>query len=103
MKITVYAKKRSTKDGKTFYTYISKLPKKDGSTVTASVMFPEDNKPKPDACPCNIEFKHENANLDRKTDVAEDGNVYERNTLWLKKFEFSAEKFVDTSLNEFED
>ena len=103
MKINVFAKKRTTKDGsKSFYTYITKLVKKDGSTITASVKFPEDNTPKADEFPLTIEFDKADANLSTKAiENDETGEVVgESKTLWLKKFKKSA--YIDTSLEDFE-
>ena len=54
MQVTIFAKKRNTKEGKVFYTYLTKLTKKDGTEVTASVKFRDEcGSPKPDHCPCN--------------------------------------------------
>ena len=104
MKITVFAKKRTTNDGKKdFYTYLSKLSKKDGTELTVSCKFPDEIKPKAEECPLNIEFDKSSANLDHKTEVdKETGEVYERNTLWIKKYEKSKDKYVDKSLDDFE-
>lgn len=103
MKITVFAKKRTSKDGREFYTYLSKLTKKDGTEMTVACKFPDELKPKADECPLNIEFDKSSANLDHKTEVdKESGEVYERNTLWIKKYDKSKEKYVDKSLDDFE-
>ena len=102
MKITVFAKKRTTKDGKAFHVFLTKLKRKDGTELTTSVMFPDELKPKAEECPLNIEFDKGSANLDHKTEVTADGEVYERNTLWIKKFERSKEKYIDKSLDDFE-
>ena len=101
MKITVFAKKRTTEEGKKFYSYLSKLTKKDGTVITASVKFPEDDTPKADEFPLNIEFDKKNANLSTGSYLKDNGEEVETYTLWLKKFEPSKEKYVDTSLDEF--
>lgn len=102
MKITVFAKKRTTSEGKKFYSYLSKLTKKDGSVITASVKFPEDNVPKIDDFPISIEFEKSDANLSTTTYTKEEtGEEFESRTLWLKKYSVSKEKYVDTSLDEF--
>lgn len=103
MTINVFAKKRTTKDGsKSFYTYISKLTKKDGSLLTVSVKFPEDNTPKADEFPLTISFDKADANLSTKTiENEETGEVLgTSSTLWLKKYTKS--EYVDTSLDDFE-
>ena len=103
MLLTVFAKKRTTKDGKPFYTHVTKLTKKDGTEVYATVKFSDGlESPKPDACPCNIEVDKAHANLTHKVETGDDGNVYERNTLWVKDYEFSKIKYVDNSLDDFE-
>ena len=103
MKILIYAKKRTTSEGKTFYSYLTKLvSNKTGETVTASVKFAECDAPKADMCPCYIEFDKANANLDTKERIDEEtGNAFTSKTLWIKKYNLSAEKYVDTSLDEF--
>ena len=101
MKITVFAKKGNTKEGKVFYNFVSKLIKKDGDEVYVTVKFPEDVRPKVDECPLNIEFDKSDANLSTTRDTVEDGTVYEHKTLWVKKYERSKEKYVDKSLDEF--
>ena len=101
MKITVFVKKGTTKDGKKFYNYVSKLVKVNGDEVYVTVKFPEDDKPKADECPLNIEFDKSDANLSVTKDTAEDGTVYEHKTLWVKKYTRSKDKYVDKSLDEF--
>ena len=102
MKITVFAKKRTTNEGKEFYSYLSRLVKKDGSDLTVSVKFPEEDKPKASECPLNIEFDKANANLDTKQKTREDGTTFDSHTLWIKEYSRSANKYVDTSLDDFE-
>lgn len=101
LKITVFSKKCKTKDGKTFYKNVAKLTKKDGTEIYVNVMLPEDDKLKADECPIIIEVDKANANLSTERDTAEDGTVYERHTLWIKKYTRSKEKYVDKSLDEF--
>lgn len=103
MKATIFAKKGFTKDAKVFYRFISKLAKKDGSELTATVKFREDcGAPKPEECPLNIEFDKADANLAKKNVTAEDGSEFEVYTLWLSGWRRSAEAYVDHSLDEFE-
>lgn len=102
--ITIFAKKRTTKDGKkSFYTYITRLIKKDGSHVVVSVNFPEDNKPDALECPMNIDVPKGMMNLSTKTITDETtGAVIESRTLWVKEWTKSKEVYVDTSLDEFD-
>lgn len=104
MKITVYAKKRQTEDGRTFYTFLTTIRKKDGTDLTSRVVFGEDAKPlKPDACPCNIEFDKINANMSYKSYTDKDGNKQKSATLWIKEYTPSKDVYVDHSLDDFED
>ena len=102
--ITIFAKKRTTKDGKkSFYTYLTKLIKKDGTPVVVSVNFPEENKPDALECPMNIEVPKGMMNLSTKTITDETtGATIESRTLWVKTWEKSKTTYVDTSLDEFD-
>ncbi|MBP5442649.1 MAG: hypothetical protein J6Y60_05360 [Treponema sp.] len=111
MKITIYAKKRSTKEGKTFYNYLSKLTNKNGEEIPITVHFKMSaGMPNPDDCPCVIEFDKKNANLSKKerayakTDVVT-GEVIEEhyidNQLWLSDWNMIGEA-EDHSLDDFD-
>jgi len=108
MKALVFGKKRQTKEGKTFTAYVTKLTKKDGSELTASVRFREEcGAPKLEECPCYIEFDKKDANMSFKTMEVADNETGEiktvdSNTLWIQKWNMSAEKYVDHSLDDFE-
>lgn len=104
MKVSVFAKKKQTKEGKNFTAYIGKLEKKDGTTITASIRFREEcGSPKVEECPCNIEFDKKDGNLvvsvytDQETGL--DRNSY---TLWIQNWEMSKTPYEDHSLDEFE-
>lgn len=103
MKITVFAKKKTTMDGKPFVAYVAKLTKKDGGEITASVRFREEcGAPKLDDCPCNIEFDKKNANLSQQSYVREDtGEDALSYKLWINAWELSKEVYVDHSLDDF--
>lgn len=107
MKVLVFAKKRQTKDGKNFTAYVSRLTKKDGEEITTGVKFREEcGSPKAEECPCYIEIDKANANLTtKKMEITtEDGEIkeVESKTLWVSKWKTSTEKYVDTSLDDFE-
>lgn len=103
MQITIFAKKRATKDGKNFVNFISRLTRKDGSTITAQVKIPEDKRPRADECPINIIVKKENANLSKTSYIREDnGELATRYALWVSDFE-RGPAYVDHSLDDFED
>lgn len=112
MKILVFGKKRQTKDGKNFTAFVTKMSKKDGTEVTASVKFREEcGQPKLEETPCYIEFNKQDANMTFKTYEEEvtDENTgeiktkkVESNTLWVSAWKKSNEKYVDHSLDDFE-
>lgn len=105
MKVTVFAKKKTTQEGKTFYTYIGRmLNKKSGEEVSVQIKFKEDcGAPKPDKCPCILEIPKEMANLSRqKYGEAEDGAPLYSHTLWVSEWHNTNEKFIDHSLDDFE-
>lgn len=107
MKALIFAKKRKTSEGKEFYGYIATLTKKDGSEETIGCKFKEEcGNPKPDSCPLYIEFDKDGGNISTKhetvvNEVGEESKV-ERKTLWISKYIISEEKYVDTSLDDYE-
>lgn len=103
MEITIFAKKRATSEGKSFFSYLSTLTRKDGTKQTVSVKFRDDaGKPKPENCPMNIKFGKGDANLTHKEFVREDtGEPGISSTLWVSKWE-PGTPFVDHSLDDFE-
>lgn len=105
MEITLFAKARTTKDGKPFHTYITSLKKKDGTTVVAAVKFNRscDRLPKPEDCPMNIIVAKEDAQLSSKEFINEDtGEVFTGYSLWVRHWADGTE-YVDHSLDDFED
>lgn len=103
MEITIYAKKRNSTDGKTFYSYLSTLTRKDGTKQTVSVKFRDEaGSPKPEKCPMNIKFDKVHGNLSTKEFTREDsGEVATSYTLWVSAWE-PGTPFVDHSLDDFE-
>lgn len=103
MEITVFAKKRTTEDGKkTFYNYLSTLTKKDGEEVRCSVKFRDEcGAPKPEKCPCNIVVDKKNANLSKREVEKKDGEIVTVYTLWVSAWE-NGTPYIDESLNDFE-
>lgn len=103
MEITIYAKKRTTTDGKTFFSYLSKLTRKDGTKQTVSVKFRDEcGSPKPEKCPMNIKFDKGDANIATYEFTREDnGDICTSYTLWVSRWEHG-DMFVDHSLDDFE-
>lgn len=102
MKLTIFAKRRTTKEGKPFYTYLTTLKKKTGEKEVVAVKFTEEFTPNPKDCPMNIEVDKGNANLSNTKVTSEDGREIISKTLWVKGYELSKEVFKDTSLDEYE-
>jgi hypothetical protein len=103
MEIAIFAKKRTTADGKTFFSYLSTLTRKDGTKQTVSVKFRDEaGNPKPENCPMNIKFEKGSANMATREFIREDtGETGLSYTLWVSRWEPGA-PFVDHSLDDFE-
>ena len=102
MELTVFAKKRTTTEGKRFYTYLTQLTrKKDGEHICAQVKFPDGLAPKADDCPINIIVGKDKANLATKNVKTDNGEIVSR-TLWIKEYTVNEYPFVDNSLDDYE-
>lgn len=103
MEITIYAKKKQSREGKTFFTYLSTLTRKDGTQQTVQVKFRDEaGNPRPENCPLNIRFDKASANLSSRDYERDDtGETVRSYTLWITQWE-EGSKFVDHSLDEFE-
>lgn len=104
MKLTVFAKKRTGKDNRTFYVYIAKMYKKSGEEITSTLKFKDNvGTPRVEDCPIIINVNKEDANLSkRKLTNSENGTTYDQYTLWVNAWTPTNEKFVDHSLDDFE-
>ena len=104
MEISIFAKKRTTKDGKSFYQYLTTLTKKDGTTETMRVAFRNVDGnmiPKPESCPRNIVFEREEANVAvTKFTDNNTGEIKERKTLWLSGWQ-DGSPYVDHSMDDY--
>ena len=103
MEIAIFAKKRTTKEGKAFTNYVTTLTRKDGTTQSMSVKFREEcGAPKAEDCPMNITFNREDGNVSTRSYIRDDtGEMCVAYTLWLKNWARGAE-YVDHSLDDFE-
>ena len=64
MQITVFAKRRQTKEGKTFFNYLATLTSIYDEEIPCQVKFREGaGQPKPELCPMNIIFDKKDANF----------------------------------------
>lgn len=102
MELTVFAKRRTTTEGKRFYIYLTQLTRKeDGEHVSVQVKFPEGLAPKADECPINIIVEKDKANLSTYNVKTENGEITCR-TLWIKEYTVNENPFVDNSLDDYE-
>lgn len=102
MFLTIFAKKRTSKENKLFYTYLTQLKKKDSDeSVTVQVKFPDDIKPNPLECPMNIEVEKKNANLQEKKVTTGSGEIVSR-ILWVKDYNVSENPYEDSSLDDYD-
>ena len=107
MELTIFAKKRVSKEGKDFTTYFTKLTKVDGEEITTTVKFREEcGAPKREQCPMNIVADKTDCNFVEKGVTYKDseGNDKEaiERVLWISKWT-EGEKYVDTSMDAFVD
>lgn len=101
MEITVFAKKKQTKQGKTFFTYLTTLKKKDGTEDKMEVKF-RDECGVPEKFPVNIIVNKDQCNISKKMKNREDtGEIFEVKTLWITAWSAGSE-YVDTSLDEYD-
>ena len=101
MKIDVFAKKITTKNGKTFYKKISTLTNKEGEKIYVDVRIPEEEESKLGNLQKTITFDKHNANMTTKEVDGKDGKTYTNRTLWIKKID-TVNDYIDTSLDDFE-
>ena len=110
MQLTIFAKKLTSQDGRTYYKYLTTLKRKveggELEDVTTVVKFREDcGAPKGDQCPINIIVEKTDCNyrekLERYTDDAGEEQVYNSKVLWISNWSPSPEKYVDTSMDQF--
>lgn len=102
MQQAIFAKKKTTKEGKLFYTYLTTMRKKDGSEIIAQVKFRDVcGNPDPEKCPINIKFSRDKANMSTRTYTREDtGEIEEQYVLWVSEWT-EGEPYHDTSMDDF--
>lgn len=88
--ITIYSKKKQTKDGsRSFYSYYGRIKKKNGEELPVEVKFREScTKPDGARCPMNIVINKEGSSLSKKEIVVEETG--ERKTvykLWISAWQ----------------
>ena len=106
MELAIFAKKRTTKEGKAFYTYLTQLVRKStGEILTSQVKFREDcGSPKSEKCPCYINVEKGNANFVEKKESIETENGETKEitsrTVWVSAWSYGRE-YVDNSMDDF--
>lgn len=104
MKITVFAKKIKTNEGRTFTKYVTTLTKKDGTKVYTQVHFDEGIQiPN---MPCILIIDKHDANFSTKKTIGVDRKTgeekeYVNNNLWINVIS-DVEPYIDTSLDDFD-
>lgn len=102
MEITVFAKKRRAADGRTFYNFLTSLPRKNGETQSMQIKF-RSGAPflKAEMCPCNIVIDKADCSIASRVftrrDTGELGTAY---TLWVSAYKMGSE-FVDNSTDDY--
>lgn len=103
MEITIFAKRRQTNEGKTFFNYLSQLTNKSGEVIPVQVKFCDScGQPRPEDCPCNIIVDKSDANMTTReyTDNAT-AEIRLARVLWVTKWAKGSE-YVDHSLDDFD-
>lgn len=100
MEITIFAKKASTKEGKTFMRYITRLVKMStGEVVTMGVKFRE-SAGVPDTFPCNIIVTKAGCNISLRNATDKDGKPIQYPTLWVSEWT-EGKPYVDHSTDDY--
>lgn len=106
MKINVFRKTKTTKKGKKFDIYLSKLTnKKTGEILNVQVKYvgqaQTDIENSNIKYPLTLDFDKANANLSTEVIETDSDETFIRNNLWINKLN-KIEQYVDDSLTDFE-
>lgn len=102
MNLTIFAKRRQTKEGKTFFTYLSTLTNRSGESITVQVKFRDScGQPKPETCPRCVVVDKSAANLNVKEVTDDNGVTHVRNVLWVSQWSDGG-AYVDHSLDDYD-
>lgn len=103
MEITIFAKKRVTEQGKTFYNFLTRLTKKSGEVDVLPVKFRESaTSPKPEKCPMNIIVQKDDMNIQTgKYTRPDTGETIPTKTLWIIAWK-EGSPYVDHSLDDYD-
>lgn len=105
MLLTLYAKNRTTTQGKPFTIFLATLTRRDGSTITADVRFKQEaGTPDAKKCPVNIEVDKAACNLStRAWQSPATGEVIDTYKLWVSTWKYSDIEYEDHSLDDIAD
>lgn len=101
MRLTIYGKNITTKNGNSFIKYTSRITDKSGKEYPVQVKFKKScTKLTSDLLPCVIEVGKDECSLatEHYTSNEEDRIAY---TLWLSGYKVTDEAVVDHSMDEF--
>lgn len=99
--LAIFAKHIRTSDND-FFSYLTTLPKKDGTEVTMQVKFRKKcGAPDGEICPRMIAVNRKDMNFTKDEWDTEDGKHIVANTLWVSKWQDAGE-YIDTSLDDFD-
>lgn len=106
MRINVFKKTKTTKKGKKFDIYLSKLTnKKTGEIMIVQVKYvgqaQTDIENSNIKYPLTLDFDKANANLSTEGITTDNGETFIRNKLWITKLN-KIEQYVDDSLTDFD-
>ena len=96
--LTIFSKKRTDKNGKTFYIYLTKL-KIAGLETIVEVKF-KGSKPKD--YPINVEVDRKKSNLSKRKYLDKNGAEVFSNVLWIGEWHPSEDVYRDMSLDDVE-
>lgn len=101
MRLEVFGKQRTNKDGKPFTTYLSRITNmKTGEIIPVQIKFRSGVEvPKELPIVANIEKK--NANLVKEDWENENGETGVKNIIWVSEVK-SYEEYIDHTLDDFE-
>ena len=95
--LTIFSKQRTSKDGKKFMTYFTKMPNEDTSIKVKFRQVcgaPE--------CPANIDLRQKGCNMSTEpyTDSVT-GESKESRVLWISEWEMSPNEYHDSSMDDY--
>lgn len=101
MRLELFGKQRTNKDGKPFITYLSRITNmKTGEIIPVQIKF-RTGVEVPKGLPIVANIEKKNANLVKENWENEDGETGVKHVLWVSKVT-SYEDYIDHTLDDFE-